>query len=71
VAEKATVRNARKRHRCDEQRNGCSGLIRPGERYWEHMIYPGHDIVTVDKPTRLRQCGACAVSAGRPIDGDS
>lgn len=67
MAEKETERTARKRHRCDDQRNGCSGTIKPGERYREHVIYPGHDIIPVDKPTAMRQCRGCADAMGKPV----
>jgi hypothetical protein len=67
VAEKETERTARKRHRCDDQRHGCTRWIKPGERYREHVIYPGHDVITVDKPTVMRQCGGCAKTMGKPV----
>jgi hypothetical protein len=69
VADKQTERTARKLHRCDDQRIGCTGWIKSGELYREYVIYPGHDIVTVDKPTVMRQCGGCAESTGNPVGG--
>jgi hypothetical protein len=71
VAEKETIRTARKLHRCDDQRDGCSGRIWHGERYREYVIYPGHDFIAVDKPTVMRQCGACAANMGDPIEVSS
>ena len=69
MAEKEKIRTARKLHPCNDSRAGCSGYIRSGERYREHTIYPGHDVITVDKPTVMRQCGTCAAISGHPIGG--
>jgi hypothetical protein len=62
------VRRARKAHRCDDYRSGCTGWIRPGDRYREHVIFPGHDVVVVKAPTRMRQCAACGTRSGHPLD---
>lgn len=63
-----TIRTARKGHLCDDFRTGCPSRIKPGDRYREHTIYPGHDTITVPVPTRMRQCAACAARSGYPLD---
>lgn len=65
-----TVRRARKKHRCDEQRTGCPRIIQPGDRYREYVVFPGDDdVAIVDTPTRMRQCSACAAKTSNPVDG--
>lgn len=65
---KERIRQARKGHLCDDFRTGCPRRIKPGDRYREHTIYPGHDVITVPVPTRMRQCEACADRSGHPLD---
>lgn len=60
MTETQTVRRARKPHRCDGDR--CGRTIKPGERYRDFLIYPGHEFLAVDKPTHMRQCADCATS---------
>lgn len=54
------ARTARKVHRCEDCRWRS---IAPGHRYEIHTVFPGHDIISTDKPVALKRCMACAIDA--------
>ena len=60
---KTVLRRARKTHWCDS----CArwSAIQPGEQYLEGAVFPGHDYIDVDRPTRVRECRSCAERYGR------
>lgn len=54
------ARTARKAHRCEECRWRS---ILPGHRYEIHTIFPGHDVVSPDRPITLKRCMGHAIAA--------
>jgi hypothetical protein len=58
------LRTSRWHRRCDYSRDTtwfhpCSGIA-PGQRYIHVTIYPGHDYVSVEKPSTGSCCLGCA-----------
>lgn len=39
--------------------------IGPGDRYVEHTLFPGHDLLDVRVPSRFAECADCACDYGR------
>jgi hypothetical protein len=60
------TRTARKTHICCTKAYRCPGVIRPGERYLEHVASPGGDLGLTGWG-RLAECAPCAETYGRPI----
>lgn len=44
---------------------GCTGYIKPGERYLEHVCSPDHDGLGNIGWWRMAECAPCAQSRGR------
>lgn len=59
-----TVRTARKRHRCESMRAGCTNLIEPGDRYVLAELPPNSEMGNTGW-WRLPVCSPCA-HVGRP-----
>ncbi len=60
---RATVRKARKFHRCAS----CEMPISPGERYLWHVASPNHQDLNNTRWWRYPECGSCAKRYGRAI----
>lgn len=54
-------RVARKAHRC----YGCDGPIPAGDVYLRLVVFPGHDVIDVDRPWAAQECARCAARRGR------
>ena len=57
---RTTVRTSRRQRMC-----GCGTVIRPGDRYLEHVASPNHDVLGNAGWWRLAECMSCAERYGR------